>query len=73
MSIAMGADNNGFVLKELVKSHLVSLGHEVVDYGTDNRGPVDNTDVAPTVPRIYEIDAEYRSPRRPEQSAQRQK
>lgn len=33
MKIALGTDHAGFDYKEAIKHHLVSLGHEIVDYG----------------------------------------
>ena len=36
MKIAIGSDHAGFRLKELLKSHLLANGYEVVDCGTDN-------------------------------------
>ena len=35
MRIAIGSDHAGFPLKERVRAELESLGHEVVDVGTD--------------------------------------
>lgn len=32
MKIAIGADHNGYELKEAVKSHVEKLGHEVEDF-----------------------------------------
>lgn len=51
MTIAIGADHVGLALKESVKAHLKSLGHEVVDYGVSGSTPVDYTDVAVAVSR----------------------
>ncbi len=34
MKLAVGSDHAGFALKELVKTELEKLGHEVVDVGT---------------------------------------
>jgi ribose 5-phosphate isomerase B len=34
MTLAMGSDEAGFELKELLKRRLQERGHEVVDYGT---------------------------------------
>ncbi len=34
MKIAIGSDNAGFHLKEEIKAHLTSQGHEVKDWGT---------------------------------------
>ncbi len=33
MKIAIGADHNGYDLKEAVKEHVETLGHEVEDFG----------------------------------------
>lgn len=41
MKISIGSDHAGFQYKEQIKSLLVSLGHEVVDFGTINEDPVD--------------------------------
>ena len=40
MKIALGSDHAGFTYKEKVKALLLSLGHEVVDCGTDSETPV---------------------------------
>lgn len=37
MKLAIGCDHIAFNLKELVKQHLTTLGHEVVDCGTYNQ------------------------------------
>ena len=34
--IHVGADSAGYTLKEHLKAHLISLGYEVVDHGTDS-------------------------------------
>ena len=44
MRIAMAADHGGFALKETLKSYLVGLGHEVVDFGTNSAEMVDYPD-----------------------------
>jgi ribose 5-phosphate isomerase B len=41
MKIALGSDHAGFLYKEKIKELLPSLGHEVVDFGTDSEEPVD--------------------------------
>jgi ribose 5-phosphate isomerase B len=41
MKIALGTDHAGYRYKEKVKGLLVSLGHEVVDFGTNSEDPVD--------------------------------
>lgn len=42
--IALGADHAGFELKEKIKSHLISLGYEVNDFGTHSLASVDYPD-----------------------------
>jgi ribose 5-phosphate isomerase B len=51
MKVAVGADHLGLPLKESVKVHLESLGHEVVDFGVRTSDPVDYPDVAEVVAR----------------------
>ena len=51
MRVAVGADHLGLPLKESVKAHLESLGHEVVDFGVRDTDPVDYPDVAVVVAR----------------------
>ena len=51
MKIAVGADGNGFGLKELVKQHLVERGLEVVDFGVHADQDEDYPDVAVPVAR----------------------
>lgn len=41
MKIALGSDHAGFRYKEKIKEMLPSLGHEVVDFGTDSEESVD--------------------------------
>jgi ribose 5-phosphate isomerase B len=41
MKIAIGSDHAGYLYKEKVKELLVSLGHEVEDFGTDSEESVD--------------------------------
>ena len=41
MKISLGTDHAGFSYKEKVKELLVSLGHEVMDFGTFSEEPVD--------------------------------
>ena len=41
MKIAIGSDHAGFQYKESIKKHLVDLGHEVRDFGTDSDESVD--------------------------------
>jgi ribose 5-phosphate isomerase B len=40
MKIAIGSDHAGFAYKEKVKALLLSLGHEVKDFGTGSEEPV---------------------------------
>jgi ribose 5-phosphate isomerase B len=51
MRIAVGADLNGLELKEVVKGHLVSSGHEVIDFGVASEQDIDYPDVAEPVAR----------------------
>jgi ribose 5-phosphate isomerase B len=51
MKIAVGADHLGFPLKEEVKAHLESLGHEVTDFGVADAQEIDYPDVAVEVAR----------------------
>jgi len=44
MKIALGADHKGYPLKEKVKAHLVRLGYEITDFGTDSEVSVDYPD-----------------------------
>jgi len=41
MKIALGSDHAGFRYKEKIKQLLISLGHEVEDFGTTSEEPVD--------------------------------
>lgn len=36
MKLSLGCDHGGYLLKEEIKSYLLSLGHEVVDCGTNS-------------------------------------
>lgn len=51
MKVAVGADDLGYPLKEIVKRHLLEAGHEVVDYGVEEATPIDYPDVAIAVAR----------------------
>jgi len=46
MKVAVGSDHRGYQAKEVVKSIVGQLGHEIVDMGTDTSHPVDYPDVA---------------------------
>ncbi|MCH7580912.1 MAG: RpiB/LacA/LacB family sugar-phosphate isomerase, partial [Chloroflexi bacterium] len=49
MRIAVGADHAGFPLKAPAIAELESLGHEVLDLGTDSTEAVDYPDYAQAV------------------------
>jgi ribose 5-phosphate isomerase B len=51
MSIALGADEAAFELKEKIKAYLLSIGQEVEDYGVYSTDPVLYPDVALAVAR----------------------
>ncbi len=51
MKIAVAADHAGWKDKEWLVGHLRSLGHEVVDFGTDSAEPCDYPDYAARVAR----------------------
>ena len=44
MKIALGSDHAGFHYKAILVRHLLDLGHEVVDFGTDSEKSVDYPD-----------------------------
>ena len=52
MRIAIGSDHAGFHLKEHVKAHLLSQGHEVVDVGTATAESVDYPQFARDAARL---------------------
>lgn len=41
MKIAIGSDHAGYLYKETLKGFLEQRGHEVIDFGTHSREPVD--------------------------------
>ena len=49
MKIAIGADHNGYDLKEAVKTHIEALGHKVEDFGCHHCAETDYPDVAAKV------------------------
>lgn len=51
MRIALGADHAGFALKEAIRRHLASRGHEVIDLGTDSEDAVDYPPICAAVGR----------------------
>ena len=44
VKIALGSDHAGYLLKEVIKKHLIDLGMEVEDFGTDSESPCDYPD-----------------------------
>lgn len=46
MKLGIASDHAGFELKEKLKSHLISLGHEIQDFGTDSCESTDYPDYA---------------------------
>lgn len=46
MKIAIGSDHRGFEAKQQIKAIATELGHECIDYGTDDNNPVDYPDMA---------------------------
>jgi len=49
LTVAIGCDHAGYVLKEFLKSKLGGEGYKVIDYGTDSEEPVDYPDIAERV------------------------
>ena len=49
MRIAIGADEAGFDLKQILAAYLRQRGHEVIDQGTDSDAAVDYPDFAEAV------------------------
>jgi ribose 5-phosphate isomerase B len=45
LKIALGNDHAGYPLKNYVRGILESLGHDVIDCGTDSEDPVDFPDI----------------------------
>lgn len=41
MKIALGADHGGYLLKQIVKDHLLGNGYDILDFGTDSEQSVD--------------------------------
>src|SRR5690349_23956584 len=59
MRIALGSDHAGFRYKTLLAKHLVSLGHEVADFGTSSEEPVDYPDfIRPAAEAVARGDCE---------------
>ena len=49
MRVAVAADHAGFALKEVLRQHLASRGHEVLDLGARDDAPSDYPDFAEAV------------------------
>lgn len=49
MRVAVAADHAGFALKEVLRRHLASRGHEVLDLGARDDAPSDYPDFAEAV------------------------
>lgn len=56
MRIALGADHAGYPLKEHLRRHLESQGHEVEDFGTTSEASTDYPDYAGKVGRAVAED-----------------
>lgn len=46
MKIAVGSDHRGFKAKQQIKAIATELGHECIDFGTNDNNPVDYPDTA---------------------------
>ena len=46
MKIAVGSDHRGYAAKEITKSIILQMGHEMIDMGTESDAPMDYPDVA---------------------------
>ena len=46
MKIALASDHRGYQAKEQIKAIVKQLGHECVDFGTENNDPMDYPDTA---------------------------
>ncbi len=49
MHIAVGSDHRGTSIRQRIVEFVTQLGHEVVDFGSDDEGPVDYPDIAQQV------------------------
>jgi ribose 5-phosphate isomerase B len=57
--VSLGADHAGFLLKEAVREHLITAGHEVRDFGTASEESVDYPDYgAPAARAVARGDVE---------------
>jgi ribose 5-phosphate isomerase B len=46
MRIAIGSDHRGFEAKKQIRAIAAELGHECIDFGTEDNNPVDYPDLA---------------------------
>jgi len=46
MKVAVGSDHRGFEAKQQIKAIAAELGHECIDFGTNDNNPVDYPDLA---------------------------
>jgi ribose 5-phosphate isomerase B len=46
MKVAIGCDHRGFKIKEQIKAIVTELGHECIDFGTNDNLPIDYPDTA---------------------------
>lgn len=46
MKVAIGSDHRGFAAKQQIKSILTQLGHDYIDFGTNDNNPIDYPDLA---------------------------
>lgn len=49
MKIAVGSDHRGFEAKEQIRAIVAQMGHECIDFGTNNTHPIDYPDLAYSV------------------------
>jgi ribose 5-phosphate isomerase B len=49
MRIAIGSDHRGGSIRQRILEFVAQLGHEVVDFGSNEEGPVDYPDIAQQV------------------------
>jgi ribose 5-phosphate isomerase B len=59
-TISLGADHAGYLLKEIIKRHLLSEGFEVIDFGTNSTDAVDYPDfIIPAAECVSLMKANY--------------
>lgn len=46
MKIAVASDHRGFEAKQQIKAIVTQMGHECIDFGTNNNAPIDYPDLA---------------------------